>query len=71
MGNNNECLGIQDTSTGLWLISINSDGTYSWGNSWDAICFETDAARQAVLDVLNAGGGDQFRVGRPKTPPHH
>ena len=62
MGNNNECLGIQDTSTGLWLISINSDGTYSWGNSWDAICFGSEGARQAVLDGL---GGDNFAPGRP------
>lgn len=60
-----DCLAIQDTSTGLWLISINSDGTYSWGNSWDAICFGSEEARQAVLDSLNDGGGNQFVVGRP------
>lgn len=63
----NECLGIQDTSTGLWLISINSDGTYSWGNSWNAICFESDAARQAVLDDL---GGSNFAPGRPPRRPN-
>lgn len=66
-----ECLAIQDNTTGLWLVSINSDGTYSWGNGSNAICFETDAAAQTVLDTLNAGGGDTYRVGRPKTPPHH
>lgn len=63
-----DCLAIQDTSTGLWLISINSDGTYSWGNSWDAICFGSEEARQAVLDILNADGGDTFK---PKKPTQH
>ena len=66
---NNECLAIQDTTTGLWLISINSDGTYSWGNGDNAICFPTDAARQAVLDTLNSGGGNQFAPGRPPRRP--
>lgn len=65
-----DCLAIQDTSTGLWLVSINSDGTYSWGNSWDAICFGSEEARQAVLDDLNVGGGDQFAPGRPKRRPN-
>ena len=60
-----DCLAIQDTSTSLWLVSINSDGTYSWGNSWDAICFGSEEARQAVLDSLNDGGANQFVVGRP------
>ena len=66
----NECLAIQDTSTGLWLIAINSDGTYSWGNASDAICFPSDAARDAVLAELNAGGGNQFAPGRPKDRQH-
>lgn len=67
---NQECLGIQDTTTGLWLISINSDGSYSWGNASDAICFPSDAARDAVLAELNSGGSDRF-IGHVPPKPHH
>lgn len=66
-----ECLAIQDTSTGLWLIAINSDGTYSWGNASDAICFLTEDIRQGVLNDLNSGGGSQFAPGRPKDRQPH
>jgi len=63
-----ECLAIQDLSTGLWLIAVNSDGTYSWGNGEDAVCFPTEEARQAVLDDL---GGNNFAPGRPIRRPHN
>jgi hypothetical protein len=63
---NNECLAIQDTTTGLWLVSINSDGTYSWGNGDNAICFPTEAARMAVLGDL----GNGFAPGRPPRRPN-
>lgn len=65
-----ECLAIQDTNTGLWLIAINSDGTYSWGNADQAICFPSEEARQSVLDDLNSGGGNRFAPGRPIRKPH-
>jgi len=61
-----QCLAIQDTLTGLWLIAVNSDGTYSWGNASDAICFPSEEAREAVLDDLNSDGGTRFAKGRPK-----
>ena len=57
-----ECLAIQNTETGLWLIAVNDGGTYSWGNAVDAICFPTEAARQTVLDDL---GNGVYKVGRP------
>lgn len=60
-----ECLAIKDLTTGLWLIAVNSDGTYSWGNEEDAICFPTEEARQNVLNDL---GGSNFAPGRPRRP---
>lgn len=56
-----DCLGIEDTTTGLWLIAINSDGTYSWGNPDNAICFPTELAADNVLLDL----GEGFAKGRP------
>ncbi|MES2382414.1 MAG: hypothetical protein V4538_15310 [Bacteroidota bacterium] len=58
-----ECLAIQDTLTGLWLIAVNSDGTYSWGNPDNAICFPTEELRQDVLNSL--GDTERFAKGRP------
>lgn len=63
-----ECLAIQDTVTGLWLISVNSDGTYSWGNAGDAVCFPTEDARQAVLTAL--GDSNRFVGHVPPKKPH-
>ena len=62
-----ECLAIQDTTTGLWLIAVNSDGTYSWGNGEDAICFQDEQARLSVLADL---GGENYAPGRPKRRPN-
>ena len=35
----NECYGVQNTTTGLWIIAVSDNGTYSWGNAENAVCF--------------------------------
>lgn len=60
-----ECLAIQDTVTGLWLIAINSDGTYSWGNAENAVCFTQEQQLEIVATL-----GEGFAPGRPIRRPH-
>jgi hypothetical protein len=58
---NSECNGVQNTSTGLWIIAVNSDGTFSWGNPEDAVCFTEEQQASIVTDL-----GEGYAAGRPK-----
>ena len=58
-----ECNGILNTNNGLWLIAVNSDGTYSWGNAADAVCF----SEQVQSDIL-AELGEGFVGQNPPKP---
>ena len=62
---NNECDGVQNTTSGLWIIAVNDYGTYSWGNAENAVCFTEEQQLQIVADL-----GEGFRVGRPKDRQH-
>jgi len=65
-----ECYGIQDVNTGLWLISWNPfSQTGDFGNESSAICFATEADRDEVLVLLNANQPGGFVGGRPNKPP--
>jgi len=61
----NECYGVQNTDTGLWIIAVNDNGTFSWGNAEDAVCFTESQQLQIVEDL----GGGNFAPGRPKRRP--
>jgi len=50
------CNSIFDTQTGLWLTAYTEPVEYCmWGNEENAICFNSEAKRQEVLDALNNG----------------
>lgn len=64
-----QCLAIQDTVTGLWLISwdpVNHIGTF--GNSKSAICFTDEESRQSVIDYLNSQTGPNRFIGQNPPP---
>ncbi len=61
---NNECYGVQNTTSGLWIIAVNDDGTYSWGNAENAVCFTETQQLQIVGDL-----GEGFAPGRPPRRP--
>ena len=58
---NNECYGVQNTTTSLWIIAVSDNGTYSWGNAENAVCF-TEAQQLEIVATL----GEGFAPGRPK-----
>jgi hypothetical protein len=62
------CLAIQDTVTGLWLIGWDPiNQTAQFGNSKSAVCFATEAQRQSVIDFLNQGQANRF-IGQNPPP---
>lgn len=60
----NECSGVKNTTTALWIISVNGDGTYSWGNAEDAVCFTAEQQASIVAEL-----GEGFAPGRPPRRP--
>jgi len=61
----NTCYGIYDTETGLWLIGYNPAAEYNtWGNEVNAVCFPTEAARDAALAEM--GGTGRFIGQNPR-----
>ena len=63
-----ECFIIEDTITGLFLIGWDGQNGI-WGSEENAICFKSEAQRQSILDILNAGSAGRFVGPRPKHPP--
>lgn len=64
-----QCLAIQDTVTGLWLVSwdpINHTGQF--GNSRNAVCFTDEESRSSVLAYLNLNDPNRY-VGAVPPPP--
>lgn len=57
--------GIQNTTTGLWLTGVNTDGTFIFGNEEDAL-YLTEPCLSEYLGEL----GEGFAPGRPKRRPH-
>lgn len=65
-----QCLAIQDTQTGLWLIGWNpqtQQGTF--GNSKNAICFTDEESRSSVLSYLNSSDPNPNRFIGQQPPP--
>lgn len=62
-----ECLGIKDTSTGLWLTSWDAaTQTATWGSEQDALCLSEDL-QSAILAILNVNTNN-FIGARPRKP---
>lgn len=62
----NECFGVQNTTTGLWIIAVSDNGTYSWGNAENAVCFTQEQQLEIVANL-----GEGFAPGRPPRRPQH
>lgn len=49
-----QCNGVLNTTTNLWIIGVNEDGTYLWGNAENAVCF-TEQMQSDIVQELGQG----------------